>query len=261
MSSRPESPGVEAYYKTLQKIFELQSKVLTGVLPHYGERGENNEERVRAFLSKVLPRKFSVGTGFIVCSNPDVPTSSQTDVVIYDEIHNSPLHRELAAYVYPAEMVYGTVEVKGKLRSGELRKMFEDMQKVRAFAEHRWYARYVSVPKDPARPQELVAVPEEFQVTKPASRSFVFAFSQEGWGSVGSLVESLKSTSKTVPAHIHGMVVLSENWYIAQEAYAPGEPNYFASTENALLRFVNGLMHSLSSMPMYQCSIERYLAA
>jgi uncharacterized protein DUF6602 len=261
MSRQPESPGIEAYYKTLQKISELQSKVLTGVLPHYGERGENNEERIRDFLSKVLPRKFAVGTGFIVCSNRQVAPSSQTDIVIYDEIHNSPLHRELAAYVYPAETVYGTVEVKGTLRSSDLKKVFEDIQKVRAFAEHRWYARYVSVPKDPARPKELVAVPEEFQITSPASRSFVFAFSQEGWGSIDSMVESLKSTSKEVPAHVHGMVVLSENWYVAQEAYAPGEANYFKFTDNALLRFVNGLMHSLSSMPMGQCSIERYLAA
>ena len=117
MTNRPESPGVEAYYETLRKIFELQSGVLTGVLPHYGERGENNEERVRDFLGKVLPRKFSVGTGFVVCSNPEIPTSSQTDVVIYDEFHNSPLHRELAAYVYPAEIVYGTIEVKGKILS------------------------------------------------------------------------------------------------------------------------------------------------
>jgi hypothetical protein len=259
MSTRPETPGVEAYYDTLQKIFQLQSEVLTGVLPHYGERGENDEEQVRGFLSRVLPRKFSIGTGFIVCSAPSLPPSSQTDVVIYDEIHNSPLHRELAAYVYPAEMVYGTVEVKATLRQGDLTKIFEDIQKIRAMAEHRWYLRYLSGPKDPARPEELVAVPDEFKIPKPPSRSFVFAFSQEGWSNIDSLVASLKRVAQETPAHLHGLVVLNENWYLAQEAYTGGEAKYYMSSKNALLQFVNGLIHSLASMPMFQCSIDRYM--
>lgn len=211
MSTRPQTPGVEAYYDTLQKIFQLQSEVLSGVLPHYGERGENDEQRVRDFLSKVLPKKFSVGTGFIVCSAPSLPPSSQTDVVIYDEIHNSPLHRELAAYIYPAETVYGTIEVKATLRSSDLKKISEDIQKIRAMAEHRWYVQYMSVPKDPARPNELVVVPDEFNVRKPPSRSFVFAFSQEGWSSIESLTDSLKRVAQEAPAHLHGLVVLSEN--------------------------------------------------
>ncbi|HEV8307929.1 MAG TPA: DUF6602 domain-containing protein [Methylomirabilota bacterium] len=261
MSTGPQTPGVEAYYDTLQKLFHLQSQVLSGVLPHYGERGANDEERARDFLSKVLPRKFSVGTGFIVCSAPDLPPSSQTDIVIYDEIHNSPLHRELSAYVYPAEMVYGTVEVKATLRSGDLKKILEDVQRVRAMAKHRWYVRYLSRPRDPARPTELVVVPDEFTISAPPSRSFVFAFSQEGWSSIEGLADSLTRATREVPAHLHGLVVLSDNWYLAQEAYAGRDPRYYTSTKNALLQFVNGLVHSLASLPMFQCSIDKYLGA
>lgn len=58
-------------------------------------------------------RRFSIGTGLIVCSEPTSPPSRQTDVVIYDEIENAPLHQELVAAVYPVEMVYGAIEVKG----------------------------------------------------------------------------------------------------------------------------------------------------
>ena len=258
MSTRPQTPGVEAYYETLQKIFQLQSAVLTGVLPHYGERGENDEEQVRNFLSKVLPKKFSIGTGFIVCSDPSLPPSSQTDVVIYDEIHNSPLHRELAAYVYPAEMVYGTVEVKATLRHGDLTKIFQDIQKIRAMAEHRWYLHYRSEPKDSARPDERIVVPDEFKIAKPPARSFVFAFSQEGWSSIDSLVASMKNVAKETAAHVHGLVVLDQNWYLAQEAYAGVEAKYYKFSKNALLQFVNGMIHGLASMPMFQCSIDRY---
>jgi hypothetical protein len=37
------------------------------------------------------------------------------DVVIYDEFHNAPLHRELSSNVYPVEMIYATAEVKRRL--------------------------------------------------------------------------------------------------------------------------------------------------
>src|SRR6266566_743017 len=115
-----ETPGTQAYFDALTRVFALESGVLTATLPHPGERGRNDEERFRAFLAKVLPRRFSIGTGFLVCSDPDAPASRQMDTVIYDEIYNSPLHREPAAYVFPIEMVYGVVEVKGLLNSSGL---------------------------------------------------------------------------------------------------------------------------------------------
>ena len=120
MARTAHSPGIKAYYEALRDIFALESRVLTASLPHRGERGRNDEERFRSFLAKVLPRRFSIGSGFLVCSNPSVPASRQVDTVIFDEIYNSPLHRELAAYVFPIEMVYGTVEVKGLLRPSDL---------------------------------------------------------------------------------------------------------------------------------------------
>src|SRR5262245_1435909 len=105
MARSTESPGSAAYYDTLQKVFKLQSEFLTGVLPHAGERGTNDEERCRSFLSNVLPRRYSIGSGFIVSSEPGLPVSRQQDVVIFDDFLNSPLHRELSACVFPIEMV------------------------------------------------------------------------------------------------------------------------------------------------------------
>jgi hypothetical protein len=65
-------------------------------------------------------QNFSVGSGFVVCSETAVPVSSQTDVVLFDEFHNAPIHRELASHVYPVEIVYGSVEVKGRLEKRDL---------------------------------------------------------------------------------------------------------------------------------------------
>jgi hypothetical protein len=227
-------------------------------LPHLGERGRNDEERFREFLTRVVPRKFSVGTGFLVCSDSKVPTSSQTDVVLYDEIHNSPLHRELSAFVYPIEIVYGTIEVKGLIQRNDLKKIMEDIQKVRQLARHRWYVRYKSEPKTPDKPDQLVVTKEDFQVSGPPPRTFVFAYEKKGWRRIEDFVQSLEEAARGTSAHIHGLVVLSRDWYVTQEAYAEGNVKFHPYEGNALLRFVNGLVHSVASIQMFQMSLDRY---
>lgn len=137
MKRKTDSPGTQAYYDALKRIFDLESGILTGVLPHAGERGRNDEVRFKNFLAKVLPRRLSIGTGFLVCSKPAVRSSRQMDVVIYDEIHNSPLHRELAAFVFPIEMVYRTVEVKGLLKQNDLVPVLQNSARIRRLAKEK----------------------------------------------------------------------------------------------------------------------------
>jgi hypothetical protein len=54
--------------------------------------------------------------------------------------------------------------------------------------------------------------------------------------------------------------VFDRGWYVAQEAYAGDEVKFQTFTDNALLRFVTGMMHSVSSVRMAQTSIDRYMA-
>ena len=248
---------MQAYFDTLSTIFALESKILSGTLPHYGERGANDELRVRQFLARVLPKKYSVGTGFVVCSNPAFSPSAQTDIVIFDEIQNSPLHRELAADVFPVEMVYGTVEVKGVLRSKDLAKTISDVSTIRSMARERWYSEYAAGPKDPPRQHESIVHIFEHKIPVPAPRSFVFAFSQANWKTPRSLKVALERAASRDSAHIHGLVVLEQGWYFTQEAFAT-PPRFAVITKDALLHFVKGMLHSLSSMPMSQMSISRY---
>lgn len=209
MPRTKEITGVDAYFDALQSILKLQSQILTGVLPHNAERGRNDEERFRNFLGKVLPRKFSIGTGFINCSNPAIPVSSQTDVVIFDEIQNSPLHRESSAFVYPVEIVYGTIEVKGVLRPQDLEKVAIDIQKIRNLAPHRFYVGYGARQKPGGTPDQLIVDPRELNIESPATRTFVFAYSQKGWKSIDKLVENLQAIIKVhSKTHIHGFSYL-----------------------------------------------------
>jgi hypothetical protein len=240
----------------VQDQFRLQSKVLTDVLPHAGERGRNNEERFKEFLARILPKKYSVGSGFIICSKEHVPVSSQTDVVLFDEFHNSPIHRELASHVYPIEMVYGTVEVKGRLEKKDLPKICKDISKIRALGQHRHYIQYESKPKVESRDKLVVGKHETLSTLPP--RTFVFAYESKGWKTASDLIKSLEKAEDDTPAHIHGLAVLDADWFIYQEPYAEPGHKFHAVEGDALLHFVNHMIHCIGSIPMGPLSIDRY---
>jgi hypothetical protein len=252
-----KTPTIKNYYSALQAQFRLQSSILTDVLPHSGERGRNNEERFREFLARVLPRKYSVGSGFVVCSESSISVSSQTDVVLFDEFQNAPIHRELASHVYPVEIVYGSVEVKGRLEKRDLPKICKDIAKMRALGQHRYYLKYTAVPKSEGQPTKHVVGGNELR-SKVPPRAFVFAYEQKSWQSISGFVESLTEAARGVSAHIHGLAVLDSDWYVTQEAYADDPPKYKVAEGDALLNFVNGMLHSIGSVVMMQMSIDRY---
>jgi hypothetical protein len=257
MPRTKDTPGVVRYYETLQRIFRLESEVLTASLPHSGERGRNDEDRLRSFLARVLPRRFTVGSGFIVCSDPRVAPSRQTDVVIFDEINNSPLHRELAAFVYPVEMVYGTVEVKGTLTHENLLEACQAIRRVRDLGKEQHYIEYTSAPKDASRPEERVVRGRETSQTT-APRTFLFAYEKKGWRTIDDLAATLREVTTETGAHVHGLAVLSANWHLAQIAFT-NPPEFHLTKGNALMHLVRGMLHSIASRRIGQASIDRYL--
>jgi hypothetical protein len=257
MPRTKRAPEVREYYQAVQEIFAKQAEILTAVLPHFGERGRNDEERLRDLLSKVLPKKFSLGTGFIVCQDSSVPHSAQTDIVIYDEHQNSPLHRELSAYVYPIETVYATLEVKGRFQSKDLRPVLRDIAKIRRLSDHKWYVRFGGKPKDPSRPKKLVVAPEDVRF-KLAPRTYLVAYDTATWTSADSLSTALRrALSENPRSHLHGVLVLNKGWFLYQEAYEE-QPILRVYTNNALLRFIHKLTYDCLSVPMAPMSLDKY---
>jgi len=259
MARSSKLAGPTQYYRAMQDTFRLESEILTSVLPHLGERGRNDEERFRRFLTRVLPRRFSIGTGFIVCSEPDVPISNQVDIVLFDEIYNSPLHRELSAMVFPVEMVYGTIEVKGRIAKKDLKSICSSIEKIRTAGKHRWYLEYTSRAKCPRNPNKLVVAKAEYKDTTPP-RAFVLAYEKKGWRSIDDFEASLKEEVKKHGVHIHGLAILGCDWYVSQEAHASGGPRFNVSEGDALLKFMRGMLHSVSSLRVRQASMDRYFA-
>jgi hypothetical protein len=259
MARTKKAPTALEYYRALQEEFKSASATRTAVLTQGGARGSNDEERFRQFLQGVLPKRFSVGKGFVVSSDPALGQSNHTDVVIYDEFLNAPLHRELSDSVFPVEMVYATIEVKGLLQSKDLQTFLGDVQKIRALADPRWYMVYGAVPKKTAGGVKSITGYLEVPHRKPKPRAFLFAYDVRGWQTLQRFEKALRDQLTKTPAHIHGLAVLSKDWYVSQIANAGPTPRLKTWSDNALLRFVNSLLHNVSSMPMAQMSIDRYL--
>jgi hypothetical protein len=258
MARKRQAPPVKDYFRALQRMFEIQTEVLTAVLPHPGERGRNDEERFKEFLRRTLPQRFSVGTGFIVSADPAIPASSQTDIVIYDEFLNSPLHREVAAFVYPVEIVYAAVEVKGLLRSSDLRKILTDIAKIRALAAAKRYLAFKPVPVDKNDPSKAIA---GFQEVPDAlsPRTFIVTYDVHQWSNLESFVRSWRrALLKNRKAHVHGIAVLSKNWFVYQVAHKPNDVVLKAFANNALARLVNQLLFSMSSFEVRAAAMHRY---
>lgn len=265
MPRKKESPGIHKYYSALEQIFQIQSDVLTGVLTHLGERGRNDEEMFRQFLRKILPNRFGVSTGFIVCSNPNKEPSNQTDVVICDQFFNSPIYRELAGEVHPIETVCAIVEVKGTLsryrrKDGktDIARTLEAITKVRRLAEHKSYVKYVPVFKRGNKKSGAVAVQKKVRIELPP-RAYLFAYGKKGWKDLISFENEFRNELKKYPeAHIHGIAILRNNWFVHQEAYAKDPQTLHSYDDNCLLRFTNALLHGVQSMPMLQIDIDEY---
>jgi hypothetical protein len=259
-----QSPGIPSYFNAIQKILEFQRGILTGVLPHYGERGRNDEQRLINFLQQVLPRRFGIGTGFIVSSASEHESSNQTDIIISDEFYNSPIHRELSSQVYPIEAIYATIEVKGTLykhkRSNktDFDQVLENISKIRHLAENKHYAEYRAELKDEHKPNQLVAKKYSVANTVPP-RGYLFAYHTEEWNNLDDFVASLQAALlKHKKAHIHGAVVLDRNWFVKQVPYMEEERVLNAYDDDCLLRFINSLLDGIQSMPMGMTDLERY---
>ena len=126
---------------TREGIFEMAGKKLRQefvelrAVPHAALRGGEAEDLVRRFLREHIPRRFDVGTGFII--DPRNKVSRQTDVIVYDAL-NCPTYRASdTAGIFPANNVAAVVEVKSKLDGDELQDALDKIASVKSLAKIR----------------------------------------------------------------------------------------------------------------------------
>lgn len=90
---------------------------------HWLSVGNYKESILRSLIANILPRKYEVSTGFILASDRDgkILKSRQIDIIIWDSVNYAPIFRDGDFVIVPPEACSAVVEVKGKLKSKELR--------------------------------------------------------------------------------------------------------------------------------------------
>lgn len=138
---RPRPSGEPFFMSTLTRnaIFEQASKKLRAdfeelsLIPHRGAKGKEAEDLMKAFLNNHLPKRFNVGSGFIIDRQDNV--SKQTDVVIYDAF-NCPIYRASEdAAIFPSDNVAAVVEVKSRLDKEQLILACKNIQATKRLAK------------------------------------------------------------------------------------------------------------------------------
>jgi hypothetical protein len=94
------------------------------------DRGRFREAVIRDFLRPFLPPRYGLSSGEIFSS--DGEQSAQIDVVIYDEIFSTILFRDKPDQLFPAESVFGSIEVKSYLSVDELKTACDNIRSVKS---------------------------------------------------------------------------------------------------------------------------------
>jgi hypothetical protein len=85
---------------------------------HMGDRGTFRERVIREFLRPFLPPAYGLSAGEVFAA--DGSQSAQVDIVVYDALFSTVLFRDASQQLFPAESVFGTIEVKSRLCLEEL---------------------------------------------------------------------------------------------------------------------------------------------
>lgn len=251
-SSGGSSPHL-SYMSALQDIADRSQRELARLMPHYGERGRIAEEIIKSVLSRTLPKRFSIGTGVVISAHGEV--SRQTDIVIYDNFFNSPLLSEFGSCLFPAEIVFATIEVKSVLTKRELRTSMDAIMQMRKVGSQKKYI----VPTTVIEPGKAPSSKMHPHTERTPPRNYIVAFTQKGLGpSYQHFCDKLRACLDEDNSHVHGVCVLKENWFAGRRAYrTPAE--LFGGDKNGLLTLYSHILKAQQNYNVHAVNLDAYL--
>jgi hypothetical protein len=200
-----------------------------------------------------MPKRFSIGTGVIFSAHGEV--SRQTDIVIYDNFYNSPLLSEFGSSIFPAEIVFATLEVKSVLTKRELRKSIDAIMQIRKVGSQKRYIIPATVKEEGKPPKSLL-----FQtIEKTPPRSYIVAFSQEGMGpTYRHFCDKLRNCLDEDGSHVHGVCVLDKDWFAGRVAYRT--PAVLHGREgHGLLSLYASILKGQQNFAVHAMDLDAYL--
>lgn len=175
MTKASPRTNLSGYFKEISRRLQAQVEVLTPIISHHGEMGDNDHLWFADLLRKHMPKRIGVDTGFVVNYESDVNSREwfastsdhrkedesigpQSDILLLDVLENAPLCTEQAFRVCPIEMVLGVVEVTRKLDASKLAVDLRKIQRVRSLADpgKKQYVDRNLTAKRPLRPRAYI---------------------------------------------------------------------------------------------------------
>lgn len=131
------SEGLIDYFTSMADEFYAKFNRINNLIgdKHWLSIGNYREEILRDFLKQYMPKRFSVGTGFIRCS--DGKLSRQIDILIYDSVNYAPLFIDKDFVIITPEAVCAVIEVKSTLDSKELKDALELLDAIKKIGKKR----------------------------------------------------------------------------------------------------------------------------
>jgi len=178
---------IKAYHTTMHEFVRARVHLIHALLRHQGEKGTANERVLGEILEDFLPAKYGVHSGFLVDHRGRL--SSQTDIVITDELNHPNLFSTLSSIIHPIDSVVATIEVKTTLNLKELKKSTNNLRKLRSDLQLLEKPRGLITP--PGVPPIIVG--------HPISVLFAFTMNYRPWDSVTGLLRSFQAHMKSIP--------------------------------------------------------------
>ena len=127
---------INQFIETYQKDSNIIFKDFNNTLIHPGEYGMYREQCFKNLLRMVLPREYDILEGFIISSSEKYSVTTQCDILIKNAF-SIPLSNGNLGKFYPAEDIYGIIEIKSDLDNAQLEEALRKMATVKRISDYR----------------------------------------------------------------------------------------------------------------------------
>ncbi len=183
--------------KTNSKILEakLESSKL---YEHNGLKGTCREEDLINIIRDCLPECYGLKAGQIFSQFNQM--SNQIDVVIYDNVFSNYFKKDSSAHLFPAESVYGSIEVKSMLNKEAFDMAIENIKSVRTLKREK------ATCLDLTPVSHLDLSPKTFRYNENRTNEYlsvIFAYDSVSIDSLNDYIKNLTDDFELLPTLIY----------------------------------------------------------
>lgn len=247
---------LKPYIELSKKQMSLDIDAIKLAFLHSPTKGSESENVViEKLLKKYLPTRYSIGGGFITSNGKLTP---QLDIIIHDNILNTPVYRGVGSSVFSVGSVYGAIEITmQKLNKKKLEIDIKKLSEVRKILPNE-KSEIMEIYSEQRGDQKGSVVAERIIESAPAPRTYMISLSGSSYKTIDQLSRDVEGLTRKHSAHLHGLLVLNEpnaqDWLVSTKAFE----NFAVQvgTDNALYNFIEIMKKSFLGM-----LVGRYPAA